>query len=132
MFRSAKIERMLGRARLIRGPKVRGGRARTLIVGDGYPGGQLRRGTDRQFHYTGARETRKAGFVKNPAFRAMKSGGYLLSHAVTHAVPSAQEGLTSVFGMGTGVTPPIRPPESYTGVNVPVVSTGGLAHARAL
>ena len=30
--------------------------------------------------------------------------GDLLSHTVTHAVPSAQRGLTSVFGMGTGVT----------------------------
>ena len=37
-------------------------------------------------------------------------GGYLLSHAVTSAVPSAQEGLTSVFGMGTGVAPPAMPP----------------------
>ena len=34
-------------------------------------------------------------------------GDDLLSHAVTHAVPSALEGLTSVFGMGTGVTPPL-------------------------
>jgi hypothetical protein len=32
-------------------------------------------------------------------------GSDLLSHAVSHAVPSAVEGLTSVFGMGTGVTP---------------------------
>ena len=32
-------------------------------------------------------------------------GSDLLSHAVAHAVPSAVEGLTSVFGMGTGVTP---------------------------
>src|SRR5207245_3220050 len=28
------------------------------------------------------------------------------------AVPSALEGLTAVFGMGTGGTPPIKPPES--------------------
>src|SRR5262245_58244830 len=27
------------------------------------------------------------------------------------AVPSAQEGLTAVFGMGTGVAPPLSPPE---------------------
>ena len=39
-------------------------------------------------------------FVFNP-------GDDLLSHAVTHAVPSALEGLTSVFGMGTGVAPPV-------------------------
>jgi hypothetical protein len=31
-------------------------------------------------------------------------GSDLLSHAVSHAVPSAVESLTSVFGMGTGVT----------------------------
>src|SRR5438552_366315 len=33
-------------------------------------------------------------------------GNDLLSHRVTPAVPSALEGLTSVFGMGTGVSPP--------------------------
>ena len=32
----------------------------------------------------------------------MESGGGLLSRAVTHQVPSALKGLTSVFGMGTG------------------------------
>ena len=32
-------------------------------------------------------------------------GGDLLSHTVTSAVPSALEDFTSVFGMGTGVTP---------------------------
>jgi hypothetical protein len=37
-------------------------------------------------------------------------GSDLLSHAVTSAVPSALEGLTSVFGMGTGVAPPALPP----------------------
>ncbi len=48
--------------------------------------------------------------TKNPAPNEAGSyiypGGDLLSHAVTHAVPSALEGLTSVFGMGTGVSPP--------------------------
>jgi hypothetical protein len=37
--------------------------------------------------------------------RRNNPGSDLLSHAVTHAVPSAVESLTSVFGMGTGVTP---------------------------
>ena len=32
-------------------------------------------------------------------------GGDLLSHTASHAVPSAMKGLTSVFGMGTGVAP---------------------------
>jgi hypothetical protein len=44
------------------------------------------------------------GFLEN------NPGSDLLSHAVTHAVPSAVEGLTSVFGMGTGVTPLLWPP----------------------
>ena len=37
-------------------------------------------------------------------------GSDLRSHTVTRAVSSAQRGLTSVFGMGTGVTPAIWPP----------------------
>lgn len=32
------------------------------------------------------------------------AGDHLISHTLTRAVPSAQRGLTSVFGMGTGVT----------------------------
>ncbi len=47
----------------------------------------------------------EGGLWKNP-------GGVLLSHTVTHVVPSAQEGLTSVFEMGTGVTPPLSPPKT--------------------
>ena len=39
-----------------------------------------------------------------------RSGSDLLSRAVYHAVPSALESLTSVFGMGTGVTSPVLPP----------------------
>jgi hypothetical protein len=42
-----------------------------------------------------------------PAFvgTSLNLGNVLLSHTVTHAVPSALKGLTSVFGMGTGVSP---------------------------
>ncbi len=41
--------------------------------------------------------------MKNP-------GLVLLSHGIESVVPSALEGLTSVFGMGTGVAPPpLRP-----------------------
>ena len=39
------------------------------------------------------------------AFLYFNLGDVLLSHTVTHAVPSALKGLTSVFGMGTGVSP---------------------------
>ena len=40
-----------------------------------------------------------------------KAGGLLLSRL--SAVSSAQEGLTSVFGMGTGMAPPPWPPAYY-------------------
>jgi hypothetical protein len=41
------------------------------------------------------------------------SGGDLLSHPVARAVPSALEGLTSGFGMGPGVSPPLWPPKPW-------------------
>jgi hypothetical protein len=45
--------------------------------------------------------------MNRPLFYA---GNYLLSHTLSRAVPSAQRGLTSVFGMGTGGTPAVRSP----------------------
>lgn len=55
-----------------------------------------------------------------------KSGGVLLSQGVSSQVPSALVGLTSVFGMGTGVTPPLWPPKScFKGGRTP-----NLARAR--
>ena len=39
-----------------------------------------------------------------------KLGGDLLSRGPAPQVPSAQAGLTSVFGMGTGGSPPLSPP----------------------
>ena len=39
------------------------------------------------------------------AFRKKMSGGVLLSHAVTRAVPSTLKGLASGFGMEPGVSP---------------------------
>ena len=44
------------------------------------------------------------GFVFN-------SGDVLLSHTLARAVPSGLKGLTSVFGMGTGVTPSLQSPK---------------------
>ncbi len=38
------------------------------------------------------------------------AGNYLLSHTLSRAVQSAQRGLTSVFGMGTGGSPAVRSP----------------------
>ena len=43
-----------------------------------------------------------------------KSGGDLLSRGVTPQVPSARAVFTAVFGMGTGVTPPLLPPETLS------------------
>ena len=40
-------------------------------------------------------------------------GGDLLSQGAPPQVPSAQVGLTAVFEMGTGVSPPPWPPETY-------------------
>jgi len=45
------------------------------------------------------------------ALREWLSGGVLLSHAVTRAVPSAHRGLASGFGMGPGVSPWPWPPK---------------------
>ena len=42
------------------------------------------------------------------------SGGVLLSHDLSVAVPSALVGLASGFGMGPGVSPPLWPPEHRT------------------
>src|SRR5271154_6583318 len=39
-----------------------------------------------------------------PGGLLVNAGNHLRSHTLTRAVPSAQRGLTSVFGMGTGVT----------------------------
>ena len=51
-------------------------------------------------------EKRKGQVLLNLAFEN-NPGSDLLSHTVTRAVPSAVAGLTSVFGMGTGVTLPL-------------------------
>ena len=53
---------------------------------------------------------------KNPDKPCGLSGFYpgddLVSHAVARAVPSALRGLTSVFGMGTGVALSVGSPEN--------------------
>jgi hypothetical protein len=42
-------------------------------------------------------------------------GGDVLSHRASPAVPSALRGLTSVFGMGTGVSLALQPPTHKVG-----------------
>jgi hypothetical protein len=68
----------------------------------------------------GKRPKTTKGPLSGP-FRSEKSGGVLLSRGVSSQVPSALVGLTSVFGMGTGVTPPPWPPEtcSQRGASAP-------------
>jgi hypothetical protein len=58
------------------------------------------------------RENPRAGWEGNPGVFSskIKAGSVLLSQKANQLVPSALEGLTSVFGMETGVAPPPRPP----------------------
>src|SRR5919201_5725488 len=46
-----------------------------------------------------------------PGTGAKKIGGDLLSREVALRVPSALAGLTALFGMGRGVSPPVLPPK---------------------
>ncbi len=57
-------------------------------------------------------KTTKSATLVGGALRAYKSGGVLLSQGISPQVPSALRGLTSVFGMGTGVTLSPWPPET--------------------
>ena len=66
-----------------------------------------------------------AGFLTNP-------GDFLLSHAVSRAVPSAPAGLTSVFGMGTGVTLPTKSPENFSKIESLVLGLLSLNFSREL
>ncbi len=53
-------------------------------------------------------------------------GNDLLSHRVAPAVPSAREGLASLFGMGRGVSPPPWSPEANHTIAVRVRQTSAL------
>ena len=53
---------------------------------------------------------KKKGPGTGPGPSRIIPGDVLLSHAVYREVPSGLEGLTAVFGMGTGVAPPLRSP----------------------
>ncbi len=55
---------------------------------------------------------KKPLFLKG-AFFNFNPGSDLLSHRGNPAVSSALEGLTAVFGMGTGVSPPAWPPGKF-------------------
>jgi hypothetical protein len=50
-------------------------------------------------------ENKKAPAVVSGGFSKRDAGDGLLSRALSGGVPSALQGLTAVFGMGTGVAP---------------------------
>ena len=58
----------------------------------------------KQNHPHRQRMVGRPGCPGRPSMKRM-SGGDLLSHPVSRAVPSAQKGLASGFGMGPGVSP---------------------------
>jgi hypothetical protein len=53
-----------------------------------------------------------AELLRNAIFKYISSGNDLLSQDSSVQVPSALEGLTAVFEMGTGVSPPPLSPET--------------------
>ena len=68
-------------------------------------------GSKKEQQLSGGGENKKALLQACEEGLGKNFGSVLLSHLVTKAVPSALEGLTSVFGMGTGVSPPLSPPK---------------------
>lgn len=61
-------------------------------------------------------EIEKPRDLSSLGFSFLNLGNDLLSHSLTAAVSSALEGLTSVFEMGTGGTPPVRSPRNCLGI----------------
>src|SRR5271166_5903508 len=82
-------------------------------------------------HHSGARRSHLAASAiviprakrkQPPGFLLMAViyvGDDLLSHTLSRAVQSARRGLTSVFGMGTGVSPAVRSPATGGAVRGP-------------
>ena len=58
------------------------------------------------------REQKKIPSPLDEGIFCKEFGNDLLSHTVARAVPSAQESLTAVFGMGTGGTSPLWSPKN--------------------
>ena len=77
-------------------------------------------------HINTKKPTRRAGFFNANA------GDYLISHTLSRAVPSARRGLTSVFGMGTGVTLAVCSPASLGAALGSRFPTAISLHTRAV
>ena len=56
---------------------------------------------------------RKAPVLSERRLFSKNAGDYLFFRGLVPQVPSAMEGLTTVFGMGTGVPPPVSSPANY-------------------
>jgi hypothetical protein len=67
---------------------------------------------------------RERGALRRP-FQRRTPGDDLLSQEVYLQVPSARAGLTAVFGMGTGMTPPPWPPGELLVLNISVALRPG-------
>ena len=65
-----------------------------------------------QDDFNAAAQNKKGSDFSEPFLLEINPGGDLRSRVVTNAVSSALRSLTAVFGMGTGVTPAVRPPEN--------------------
>ena len=63
----------------------------------------------------------KRRVVKKTTLQKLDTGNDLLSQDPSVQVPSALEGLTAVFGMGTGGTPPPLSPVNSIGFLIGVV-----------
>jgi hypothetical protein len=80
------------------------------------------RGHDAGF-YRRTRQGPATNVVRDLVFYVY-SGDVLLSQGDSPQVPSALAGLTSVFGMGTGVTPPLWPPETLLNLRMAAARDG--------
>ena len=88
-------------------------------------------GTERSIVNNAPYERKKARSVERAFFDA-NAGDYLISHTLSRAVPSARRGLTSVFGMGTGVTLAVCSPASLMRRLVVVFPQPSSLHTRAV
>ena len=65
------------------------------------------------YHFLQFKTIKKAPNIIEQCWVLFSSGDVLLSQEASLQVPSAQKGLTSVFGMGTGVTLSPSSPENF-------------------
>ena len=121
-------EPLSSRIRLLPDPVFRGplceelGRARSsfVVVRGGHrrsvpadrPPTPMERGTHGRKRRRSGRDEAPRPETGRRRFELRNPGGDLLSQGVSPQVPSARAVFTAVFGMGTGVSPPLWPPET--------------------